>query len=531
MIRKRFNITGVCRPQIHYMVNLDSRLAEIKELIDVGEYFTINKARQYGKTTHIRALTQYLSENYFVISLDFQMLSYADFEDEASFVMAFSRELLAITESKDCFSNKIKEQLIHFSENNIPNMKLAYLFACLSRLCAESEKPVVLIIDEVDSATNNQVFLDFLAQLRGYYLQRDRRATFQSVILASVYDIKNLKEKIRLEKQYKQNSPWNIAAEFRVDMSFSALDIAGMLQEYENDNQTGMNIGEMAELIYDYTSGYPFLVSRICKIIDEELGENMKFTEKKEAWTKKGFLETIKILLVEKNPLFESLVHKVNYLDELRSLLYVLLFMGKNTIYNPDDQAVSVAMMFGFVKKQNGNVVMANRIFETRIYNMFLTSSDVQKNEMYKLANREKNQFIVNGHLNMELILERFVIHFNDLYGDKEESFLEEDGRRYFLLFLRPIINGVGNYYIEAETRNEERTDVIVDYCGEQYIIELKIWHGKSYHERGEKQLIDYLNHYHKDRGYMLSFNFNKNKEIGVKRVHLGEKVLIEAVV
>lgn len=530
-MKKRFNTTGVCRPQIHYMVNLDSRLAEIKELIDAGEYFTINKARQYGKTTHIHALKQYLAKDYLVIGLDFQMLSHDDFENEASFVIAFSRELLAMTDSMDCFSNKIKEQLICFSENNAQNMKLAYLFSCLSRLCAESQKPVVLIIDEVDSATNNQVFLDFLAQLRGYYLQRDTRATFQSVILASVYDIKNLKEKIRPEEQYKQNSPWNIATEFKVEMSFSIMDIEGMLQEYERDNQIGMNIREVAKLIYEYTSGYPFLVSRICKIMDEELGKNIKFIQKKTVWTKEGFLEAVKLLLVEKNTLFESLIHKVNNLDDLRSLLYALLFVGKNTIYNPDDRAISIAMMFGFVKNHNGTVVMTNRIFETRIYNMFLTSSEGQKNEMYKLANREKNQFIINGHLNMELILERFVIHFDDLYGDKDETFLEADGRRYFLLFLRPIINGIGNYYIEAETRNEERTDVIVDYCGEQYVIELKIWHGKSYHERGEEQLIEYLNYYHKNKGYMLSFNFNKNKKIGVKRVYLSEKVLIEAVV
>ena len=191
-MKKRFNVTGVCRPQIHYMVNLDSRLAQMKQLVDEGEYFTINRARQYGKTTHIRALTQYLANDYFVISFDFQMFSHADFESETSFVMAFSRELLVVLENTFSFSDKIKEQLILFSENAIPNMRLASLFSCLSKMCAQSEKPVVLIIDEVDSATNNQVFLDFLTQIRGYYLQRDIRATFQSVILASVYDIKNL---------------------------------------------------------------------------------------------------------------------------------------------------------------------------------------------------------------------------------------------------------------------------------------------------------------------------------------------------
>ena len=53
----------------------------------------------------------------------------------------------------------------------------------------------------------------------------------------------------------------------------------------------------------------------------------------------------------------------------------------------------------------------------------------------------------------------------------------------------------------------------------------------ECYNERGEKQLSDYLEYYHVDKGYMLSFNFNKNKKIGVKEVVLGEKLLIEAVV
>ena len=76
-----------------------------------------------------------------------------------------------------------------------------------------------------------------------------------------------------------------------------------------------------------------------------------------------------------------------------------------------------------------------------------------------------------------------------------------------------------------------ERTDVIVDYQGEQFVIELKIWHGNTYNERGERQLADYLDYYHLKKGYMLSFNFNKKKQIGVKEITIGDKVLVEAVV
>ena len=61
------------------------------------------------------------------------------------------------------------------------------------------------------------------------------------------------------------------------------------------------------------------------------------------------------------------------------------------------------------------------------------------------------------------------------------------------MLYLKPIINGVGNYYVESRTRNQERTDLIIDYLGEQFIIEMKIWRGNVYHEQGEKQLAEYL--------------------------------------
>ena len=80
------------------------------------------------------------------------------------------------------------------------------------------------------------------------------------------------------------------------------------------------------------------------------------------------------------------------------------------------------------------------------------------------------------------------------------------------LLSLKPIINDTGNYYLEAQTRDEQRTDVIVDYLRELLIVELKIWHGEEYNERSEKHLTNYLEYYYKDKGYMLSFNFNKKK-------------------
>ena len=133
--------------------------------------------------------------------------------------------------------------------------------------------------------------------------------------------------------------------------------------------------------------------------------------------------------------------------------------------------------------------------------------------------------------LNMEKILEKFVLHFNDIYGTQPDKFKEDDGRKLFLLYLRPIINGTGNYYIESQTRDQKRTDVIVDYSGQQYIIELKIWRGEEYNMEGEQQLSEYLDYYHIDKGYLLSFNFNKKKQSGVHTIELNGRAIVEAVV
>jgi hypothetical protein len=207
-----------------------------------------------------------------------------------------------------------------------------------------------------------------------------------------------------------------------------------------------------------------------------------------------------------------------------------MLLKGKKIPYNPDDTAIDIAFMYGFVKNQNGAVVVANRIFEVRIYNWFI-SLETTDSPIFSAGLNDKNQFVQGGMLNMDLILEKFIQHFNDIYGTQPDKFKEDDGRKLFLLYLRPIINGTGNYYIEAQTRDMRRTDVIVDYLGKQYIIELKIWHGDEYNTRGENQLAEYLDYYHIDKGYLLSFNFNKNKESGMHTIELNGRTIVEAVV
>ncbi len=165
------------------------------------------------------------------------------------------------------------------------------------------------------------------------------------------------------------------------------------------------------------------------------------------------------------------------------------------------------------------------------MYNFYLSLAEMQGLEIYKASLQDKNQFVVNEFLNMRLVLEKFVQHFTALYGNNGKAFMEEEGRKYFLLYLKPIINGTGNCYIESRTRELRRTDIIVDYNNEQYIIEMKIWNGSEYNRCVEKQLAGYFDDYNKNKGYMISFNFTRNKQVGVSEIVVEDKVIVEAVV
>lgn len=529
-MKRRFNTTGSCNPQRHYMVKLDDRLKRIKEnYVDYGSYFVINKGRQYGKTTTLKALKKYLSDDYIVLSLDFQQIGTGDFVDERRFTCTFAEVLMKAFEVNHlCGSEALLKTLEVFVEKGQKSLK--NLFECLSSICKNSSRPIVLMIDEVDSASNNQVFIDFLAQLRAYYLNRDEIPIFHSVILAGVYDIKNLKLKLRSESDYQYNNPWNIAADFKIDMDFSQPQIAGMLEEYEADYHTGMDVQTVSKEIYDYTSGYPVLVSLICKYIDEDILGKSGGEDAGKAWSKEGVEKAVKQILIDQASLFESMIRHLDEYPSMKQMFQAILFQGSDFAYSPDTKEISLAVMFGYAVNNEGKVAVANRIFEMRLYNFFLSEEELSST-IGRMAQRDKSYFIHDGHLDMDMTLKKFVDYFTEIYGSNDEKFIEDYGRKFFLLYLKPIINGVGNYYIEAQTRDARRTDVIVDYLGEQFIVELKIWHGSEYNERGEEQLTDYLEYYHKEKGYMLSFNFNKNKKVGVQEIRVGNKIIVEAVV
>ena len=215
-IVKRFNVTGTCIPQKHYMVDTSAKLEQITKMIEQDSYFTINRARQYGKTTSLMLLWRALKERYIVVSISFEGMGAEVFQSEDTFIRRFCGRV-----SDSLKLTGYDSDLRSFWECRDAKEDMDSLKMRIRTFCTEVDREVLLFIDEVDKSSDNQLFLNFLGVLREMYLERAYGAvTFKSVILAGVYDIKNLKLKLRPDDERKYNSPLECGSGFHGGYEF-----------------------------------------------------------------------------------------------------------------------------------------------------------------------------------------------------------------------------------------------------------------------------------------------------------------------
>jgi hypothetical protein len=279
-------------------------------------------------------------------------------------------------------------------------------------------------------------------------------------------------------------------------MSFHPQDIATMLADYEADHHSAMDIARVSRRIYFWTSGYPFLVSRTCQIIEET----------PLSWDADGVDEAAKMIISsQKNLLFDDMVKNLMLHPDLDALTRQILLSDIDVTYALTDVTQDYGMMYGIYRvNDNRKVVISNKIFATTLLNHYSAARDMR--EKLNDSDADAPLFIHDGILDMESVLKRFGRFMKSEYRDEDSDFIEREGRLLFLSFLRPIINGKGNYAVESETRGSRRMDIVVFYGGREYIIEIKIWRGESYEQKGMAQLAEYLKDRNQSKGYLLSY-------------------------
>lgn len=261
----------------------------------------------------------------------------------------------------------------------------------------------------------------------------------------------------------------------------------------------------LAEKIHFYTNGYPSLVSRLCKIIDEVLMEN-----EKSPWTLEHIENSVKELLKENNTLFESVIKNIENNSELSSVVCRIVLDGEKILYNYNNPVIELGVLHGIFINSNGDVRISNRIFEQLIYDYLI--SKLQTSESIKPDSLDSS-FVTGQKLNLERVLVKFQEFMKEQHSEKDLQFIERNGRLLFLSFLKPIINGHGFDFREVEISEERRLDITITFYNKKYIVELKVWRGEEAHKRGLAQLSDYLERTNLQEGYLLIFQNKKAKE------------------
>jgi len=524
---KTFNIIANCLPDKHYMVDTSNKLDQIMKMIERGDYFIINRPRQFGKTTTIFLLWQRLADSgeYIPIFSSFEEWDDVQFEASSKFCRRLLKDIIQFININDSantglFDDMVKE-VVDFDQ----------LFEVLIQIINKTRKKIVLFIDEVDRSSNNELFLKFLGLLRSKYIRAKAGfdTTFHSVILAGLHDIKSLKQKIRPESESQLNSPWNIAVKFSIDMSFSSSEIETMLADYVAETGVKMDTKAISERIYFWTSGYPFLVSEICRIMAEEV---LPQRENKE-WEVRDIDAVVKGFDDETNTLFDVLTKNLVNDKKIYDFLEGIALGTEKYKFNLKTQLINQIYMYGYIKSnEKGDVQIYNRIFE-RIITDYIIDTTMQRN-----ANGKGNIDVFQAHYikpDGRLDIEKALIRFQEVMKEKyhkglftkTEKFLEKDLRLLFLMFMQPILNGKGFSYQEVEISEERRLDVVITFSEERFVVELKLWNGPKYHAEGKQRLKRYMQAMSIEKGYMLILDrtrkkaFKRIRESGILMVYV----------
>ncbi|MEG0494626.1 MAG: AAA family ATPase, partial [Clostridia bacterium] len=153
----------------------------------------------------------------------------------------------------------------------------------------------------------------------------------------------------------------------------------------------------MAQRLFYYTNGYPFLVSLLCKTMDEE----------RLNWTDNSVDEAEKHVLKTNNTLFDDVIKNLVNHPSFGLLVESILLRGEEVPFEVSDPDIDWGLMFGILRNDNGKTCVSNTIFETRILNYYVSTSQARSRISLYIADH-RSRFLTENKLNMPLVLERF---------------------------------------------------------------------------------------------------------------------------
>ncbi len=502
---KFFNTAGPVTREDHYCLPPMGRLDldEILELIGQKKYFVLHAPRQTGKTSCLLELMKHLNTagHYKCLYINAEVAQGAR-EDVYEGIRAVLGELAdrARLYLKDGVPRKIWKEIL---DQNGPNFAFN---AVLTEWCLESDKPLVLLIDEVDSLIGDTL-LSFLRQLRAGYDKRPGMFP-QSIILCGVRDVRDYRFHASKEKKIVSGgSVFNIKAESLRLGDFTKKEIVE-LYGYHTEETGQIFADEAMDIAWELSEGQPWLVNALAYEVCFEMqaNRNREITITPEMMNEAG-----ENLILRRETHIDQLTNKLKE-ERVRRVIEPVL-AGEDAPKDADDDDLLYVRDLGLIKV-DGNIRVANRLYMEVIPRAltYFTQSTITHDSAWYV--REED-----GALDMEKLLAAFQDFFRKHSEKWTEGFQYREAAAQLLMqaFLSRIINSGGTIHREYGL-GRQRTDLLLvwPHQGKQQevVIELKIRYGDTEKTiaKGLEQTWEYMDKCGAADGNLVIFDKRKNK-------------------
>lgn len=82
--------------------------------------------------------------------------------------------------------------------------------------------------------------------------------------------------------------------------------------------------------------------------------------------------------------MFDDLCKKLRDNPDMKNIFKQILYQGQSYAFDINNSVLNLAYAFRFIKNKDGKVQIANPIFETMLYNLFLSEEKLLLNMWYK---------------------------------------------------------------------------------------------------------------------------------------------------
>jgi len=496
-----FNTAGPVKPEDHYCVPPLERLdlEELLLLIAQKKYFVLHAPRQTGKTSCLLALRDYLNSQgrYCCLYVNVEIGQSAR-EDVDAAMRAILSELASAARYvlNESFLDDIWLQVLAESGGH------AALGEVLTRWASHTDKPLVLLIDEIDALIGDTL-ISVLRQLRVGYAKRPHEFP-QSIILCGVRDVRDYRIHSAAEKTIiTGGSAFNIKAK---SLRLGDLCRSELILLYQQHTAETGQVFESAALdkIWHLTQGQPWLSNALGYELCFEMRANR---DRKRHLTAAMVDEAKENLIQRRETHLDQLVDKLQEERVRRVIEPLLNSESLAEDIRPDDVAYLIDL--GLIRRDRaGGVQISNPIYQEVIPRelAWTIQSGIAQEPVWYIA--------ADGRLQVSKLLTAFQAFFREHSEHWLERYHYKEAGPQLLMqaFLQRIVNGGGR--IEREyALGRRRTDLLViwPYSGgvQKAVIELKMLY-KSLERTIDEGLIqtrDYMDHCAAEEGHLLIFD------------------------